>query len=226
MIKQTVLIYTVENIKVTGKDSLGIESAGLQTLNGIQATAYARIRYTSGDDFKRTERQRLVLQKIAEKAQAADISTLNRIIDQVLPEISTNLTAANFMGLAANGLKYSIGESKGFPFDVTTSESVRNHDGSYVIPIGFSDNVSQLHQFLFGDKDYKPSDLVEEISNDIIYLSGVDPADYTTNDSSSSDSEDSSGDPSDSSDEEDSSSDSGSDYNDSSDEEDTGGYYD
>ena len=123
------------------------------------------------------------------------------------------------MGLAANGLKYSIGESKGFPFDVTTSESVRNHDGSYVIPIGFSDNVSQLHQFLFGDKDYKPSDLVEEISNDIIYLSGVDPADYTT-------SEDSSGDPSDSSDEEDSSSDSGSDYNDSSDEEDTGGYYD
>ena len=218
--------YTVENIKVTGKDSLGIESAGLQTLNGIQATAYARIRYTSGDDFKRTERQRLVLQKIAEKAQAADISTLNRIIDQVLPEISTNLTAANFMGLAANGLKYSIGESKGFPFDVTTSESVLNHDGSYVIPIGFSDNVSQLHQFLFGDKDYKPSDLVEEISNDIIYLSGVDPADYTTNDSSSSDNEDSSGDPSDSSDEEDSSSDSGSDYNDSSDEEDTGGYYD
>lgn len=170
--------YTVEIIGVTGIDSAPVLNPGLQTLNGVQATAYSRIRYTSGADFKRTERQRQVLQKIAEKAQHADFVTLNRIIDQVLPQISTNLTTSNFLGLAANVLSYSMGETAGFPFDVTTSEDIRNHTGSYVVPIGFADNVSQLHVFLFNDSDYEPSEKVMQIDEDIIWLSGVDPSDY------------------------------------------------
>ena len=165
--------YSTEITKVTGVDTQPVVSTGPQTLNGVQATAYARIRYTSGDDFKRTERQRLVLQKIVEKAQQSDLATLNQIINDVLPQISTNLTAKNFLGLAANGLKYKIGEMSGFPFDVTTSENVRGLSGSYVIPIGLSDNVSQLHAFLFDKSEYPPSDQVQEINDDIEYLSGV-----------------------------------------------------
>ena len=46
-----------------------ITSSGLQTLNGTQASAYCRIRYTEGRDFKRTERHREVLTKILEKIE-------------------------------------------------------------------------------------------------------------------------------------------------------------
>ncbi|EOU1491555.1 LCP family protein [Clostridium perfringens] len=40
----------------------GINSQGEQVLNGEQALAYSRIRYTTGGDYKRTERQRVVLE--------------------------------------------------------------------------------------------------------------------------------------------------------------------
>ena len=38
-------------------------STGLQHVNGTQAMAYCRIRYTSGGDYKRTERHREVFIK-------------------------------------------------------------------------------------------------------------------------------------------------------------------
>jgi anionic cell wall polymer biosynthesis LytR-Cps2A-Psr (LCP) family protein len=46
-----------------------LKSAGTQVVNGTHATAYARIRYTKGGDFKRAERQRIVINKIFEKAK-------------------------------------------------------------------------------------------------------------------------------------------------------------
>ena len=48
--------YVQEIMKVTGKLSPGVTEPGTQTLNGVQATAYARIRYTAGDDFRRAEK--------------------------------------------------------------------------------------------------------------------------------------------------------------------------
>ena len=45
---------------------------GMQHLSGIQATAYCRIRYTAGDDFRRAERQRTVLMLTMEKARKAN----------------------------------------------------------------------------------------------------------------------------------------------------------
>lgn len=41
-----------------GVDYIPVEQSGRQLLNGMQATAYCRIRYTKGDDFRRAERQR------------------------------------------------------------------------------------------------------------------------------------------------------------------------
>ncbi len=174
--------YACEIINVTGKDSEGVFDSGVQMLNGVQATAYARIRYTAGDDFKRTERQRIVLEQIMRKAQSANILTLNKIIDNVLPEISTNFKSTELMGLAAHVLDYKIGEMSGFPFDVTTSENVRNHSGSFVVPIGFSNNVSKLHSFLFGKEEYGVSEKVKEVDGDIVYLTGIE-ADEQNNES-------------------------------------------
>lgn len=167
--------YAFETAQVTGKEMTQIkEEAGTQLLDGVHAVGYARIRYTDGNDFKRTERQRIVLEKVMEKAKKASFSTLNKIVDEVFPQISTSFSSADLLGFAANALNYNIVDTSGFPFDVTTSENVRNHSGSYVVPIDFSSNVSRLHEFLFGEEDYTPSETVQQIDNDIIYLTGVD----------------------------------------------------
>ena len=94
--------YCVETSKVTGKKYKKIEPAvaGTYKLNGVQAVSYARIRYTAGGDYKRTERQRLVLKKTADKLKQQDLATLNKIIDKVMPEVSTSFTTKEILSLA------------------------------------------------------------------------------------------------------------------------------
>lgn len=166
--------YAFETAQVVGQEMNPIkEEAGTQLLDGVHAVGYARIRYTDGNDFKRTERQRVVLQKVAEKAKKANLLTLNEIVDKVFPQISTNLTLKDMMGFAANIMDYNIVQTGGFPYQVTTDESVREHEGSYVVPIGLRSNVEQLHRELFGEEAYVPSEKVQKINDEIIYLTDI-----------------------------------------------------
>lgn len=166
--------YAFETAQVVGQEMTPIEeTAGVHLLDGVHAVGYARIRYTEGDDFKRTERQRELFQKVADKAKQANILTLNKIIDKVFPQISTSLTITDMMGFAANLLDYNIVETCGFPYEVTTDDSVLYHEGSYVVPIGLANNVTRLHQSLFGDDTYNPSSKVRLINDEIIYLTDI-----------------------------------------------------
>ena len=141
-----------------------LKSAGTQVVNGTHATAYARIRYTKGDDFKRAERQRIVIQKIFEKAKTADLITINSILDKILPMIQTNLDSTKLLLLAKDIMSYDIVDETGFPFD---KRAFTYHKVSYVFPVDLVANVTQLHQFLFETTDYAPSDKVKEISAEL-----------------------------------------------------------
>lgn len=155
--------YVQEIMKVTGKLSPGVTEPGTQTLNGVQATAYARIRYTAGDDFRRAERQRAVLQKVVEKLQQASPAQLNKIIDKVFPEVSTNFTMTEILEYAKDAFDYELGETTGFPFDKTTD--TLGNVGSVVIPVTMESNVKQLHSFFYGESDnYDVSSTVSDIS--------------------------------------------------------------
>lgn len=68
-------MYCDETAVVTGRPfEEDLVGAGVHHLDGVQATSFCRIRYTKGDDFKRTERQRFVIEKIVEKLQAANLA--------------------------------------------------------------------------------------------------------------------------------------------------------
>ena len=163
--------YACEIIENTGVDTWGITEPGYQHLTGVQATAYARIRATEGDDYRRTERQRLVLTKIAEKAQAVSLSSLNMMIDRVLPKVRTNFTLPEILAYAKNVKKYTIGETLGFPFDLDTM--YYGEAGDSVVPNNLEDNVKQLHEFLFGEDGYSPSSTVSEISDELVFVTGI-----------------------------------------------------
>lgn len=169
--------YCVETSEITGKsyERIEPEAAGIYQLNGVQAVSYSRIRYTEGGDFQRTARQRLVIEKLAEKAKNVKLGTINEILDTVFPEISTSFTSAEIMKLSAGIMKYSIGESQGFPAETAMPEEISGYSGSYVVPVGLEQNVRQAHEFLFPDENYKPTDTLIQISDDISYLTGIYP---------------------------------------------------
>lgn len=155
--------YCVETSKVTGADYTKIEPevAGTYHLNGVQAVSYSRIRYTGGGDFERTSRQRHVLELIAEKAQSASFSTLNKIIDKVFPQVSTNFTIAEMIAYAKDIAKYKLGDSMGFPDN--DSFDMLDVVGSVVIPETLTSNVEDVHKFLFGDDGYTISSNITDI---------------------------------------------------------------
>lgn len=155
--------YCVETSEVTGKDYEKIEpeEEGTYHLNGVQVVSYARIRYTGGGDFERTSRQRRVLALIAEKAQSASFSTLNKIIDKVFPQISTNFTITEMIAYAKDIAKYKLGDSMGFPDN--NSFDMLDVVGSVVIPETLTSNVEDVHKFLFGDDGYTISSNITDI---------------------------------------------------------------
>ncbi len=110
--------YCIETSEVTGKSYEPLPGGGSYNLNGVQAVSYGRIRYTAGDDFKRTERQRLVVNKMVEKALKSDIGTINALIDAVFPQIKTSLDKTELAAMAMDAFHYKLGESRGFPFDL------------------------------------------------------------------------------------------------------------
>lgn len=167
--------YVEETSEVTGKNGKRIK-AGTQTLNGVQAVTYARIRKNVGGDYGRTQRQRVVLQKLADKAKATDLSTLLDIIDAVFPQISTSFKLSELIKLASSVLQYQLGDTSGFAFEHIDS-SVKGI-GSVVVPLGVIENVEELHTFLYPKDEYVVSDTVIEIATEIEKISGYTRADY------------------------------------------------
>ena len=167
--------YCVETSKVTGMDYTPLEEIeGVHHLNGVQAVAYARIRKTSGNDFRRAARQREVIYKIVEKAKNSSIATLNTVLDKIFPMIYTSLTEKEILSMGMDMLSYDIEDQTGFPFDHLYGDTVKEAmDGvDCVLPITLESNVIKLHEFLYPEDSYVPSNEVKTYSQEIIDKSG------------------------------------------------------
>lgn len=149
-----------------------VEHAGVQTLNGLQATAYARVRYV-GSDLERAARQRTVLTKVAKKAMTLNPATLNKIADAVFPNVMTSLSMTEILELLKDIASYEIGETTGFPFDGYIVPNGRVGSASVVVPVDLDKNVSLLHEFLFDEAGYSPSDTVKKCSKKIASDTGI-----------------------------------------------------
>ena len=167
IMNESYITYTED---IVGKESSLIDHAGTQTVDGVQAVSYARIRYTAGGDFKRAERQRTVISKTFEKAKKANLSKIAQIMDTVFPEIKTDLSSTEMMKIVRIAMGYDISQSVGFPFDRTTDTLGKK--GSCVIPCDLESNVIKLHQLLYNDTEYTPSEKVQSYSEYIIDSTG------------------------------------------------------
>ena len=138
-----------------------VTKAGKQTLEGVQAVSYGRIRKGVGDDFKRTSRMRVVIKKVTNKLKDKSIFKMMDIMDDCLPQCQTNLSNNDMIGLAQRISKLEFNKSVGFPYNVTTGYI---NEISYVFPVDLAANVVKLHKDMFGQDDYTASSTVNSIS--------------------------------------------------------------
>ena len=172
--------YSVETAEETGKTFTPIEKPdpapedqeaiiGTYHLNGVQATSYCRIRYTSSLDMGRTERQRMVIQLIVQKAKQAGLGTIFDIMDEVFPMVTTSLSKQEILELIPAMIGYSVDDTVGFPMEYKFSDI----KGSIIVPTTLVSNVEQLHKFLYGEETaYTPSTEVQAYSQRIIEIVG------------------------------------------------------
>ena len=84
--------------------------------------------------------------------------------------------------MATDVKDYSIVDSTGFPFDLTTG--TYGSKGSLVVPCTLSTNVVKLHEYLYDQDDYKVTESVETISNKVSNDTGTSEGSATVNQSS------------------------------------------
>lgn len=196
--------YLTETREITGMDAPDINEYGENIhLNGLQATAYCRIRYVNftdefgnvyRDDYGRTARQRLVMNKILQKAQSAGVSELIKVADTLIKDnnvdgqkiLSTNISWSRIVDLLTVAVDCNLTESFGFPYDVYTPDKIGGAYYGYVVPMGLEQNVKRLHQHIFPNLTYQPSSMISKINDYIIDETGVYPPDYDGSSSGSS----------------------------------------
>ncbi len=145
-----------------------LSTTGRQKLDGVQAVAYSRIRYTSGGDYKRTERMRTVIEAMLSKAKTLGIGQLNSFADTILPKIRTNISSSEIWGLVPSLASFKVTGSIGWPYE-TKGITL---DRWYGVPVTLENNVIKLHKEAFGQEDYEAPSTVKEMSNAIINKTG------------------------------------------------------
>ena len=135
---------------------------GTWHLNGIQTTAYSRLRYGLGDDYKRTERQRTVINLLVEKAKSSSLTKIMEAINMIAEnKLRTSLPISDITALALRYKDYHLGSTSGYP----SAGIVSNKNLSWqILASDMVGEVKKLHATLYDDFDYVPSENVERIA--------------------------------------------------------------
>ena len=130
----------------------GIDSEGTYNLTGDQALAYSRIRYATGGDYVRTERQRTVLSKMLEKILNMNPIKYPGLLNEILPMVKTSLTSSEILELGSEVI--AIGspslEQERFPLDGYCEGKMINE--VYYLTFDKEATVNQMHEYIFEDK--------------------------------------------------------------------------
>lgn len=162
--------YIIDTANNIGGSKKQIEAPGKQTLNGVQAVTYARIRKDAATgDYRRNERMKIVVKAAFEKAKTMDYSQLKKITKEVLPEIKTNMSSADMLGMMFKINSYDMTSSTvGWPYVVKGWSS----GGWYGPPVTLTSNVVKLHEEFFDQQNYEPTAHVQEVSSRISAKTG------------------------------------------------------
>lgn len=124
-------------------------SAGVGHLDGQAALDYARCR-SIDSDWQRVKRQQTVIQACADKLKGSSVSTLNELLNQILPMVQTNFTQGEITKLMLEAPEFL-----GVEFERMTLPEHGTYGG--MIGMGgrsmfapdFAENAKILREFLY-----------------------------------------------------------------------------
>ncbi|MGU8477309.1 LCP family protein [Clostridium perfringens] len=131
----------------------GVTSSGEQILNGAEALAYSRIRYATGGDYKRTERQRVVLEAVFEKLKSTPTKEYSSLIDDFLPYVETNMSSMEMIKLATDVAPLVKGnlETARFPLDGYCDGKMIN--GVWYLVYDRQATLNQIQEYIYDNKN-------------------------------------------------------------------------
>ena len=129
-----------------------VKKAGVQTLNGMQACGYSRVRYAgNGDDRQRTDRQRRVIEQFFNKALAMNPLEYPSMAAKVVPLMETSLSTSKILGLGTAVLKSGSAKFDQMRFPMNVDLMPETINGVSVITFDETATKQKLHDFLFDD---------------------------------------------------------------------------
>lgn len=143
-------------------DDNQIAQTGEQTLYGWQAVQYLRVRkYDNGGTIARANRNQDIFLQLYNKAKSMSASEIADIYDEIADEIDTNMSRNTLTDTLAEIASVDIEETDPWPYEWTQMEDYR-------VPMSLVSNVKELHKVMFGQDDYLPSTVVQEINDGMI----------------------------------------------------------
>ena len=124
-------------------------SAGVSHLDGEAALSYARCR-SIDSDWQRVKRQQTVIQACADKLKGSSVSTLNELLNQILPMVQTNFTQGEITKLMLEAPEFLGGEFERMtlPAEGTYGGMIGMGGRSMFAP-DFAENAKILREFLY-----------------------------------------------------------------------------
>ncbi|MBU3180988.1 LCP family protein [Clostridium psychrophilum] len=143
--------YMNETAGIEKKAVTKLENPGTQNLNGLQAVAYSRIRYTTGGDFKRTERQRTVLTAMLTKIESLGDTQFPSVVSKLLPLTETSISSINILKLGTKVIttKSTTVVQERFPVDgYCWGKTI---DKVWYLVCDMNTTIDQIHKFIYDD---------------------------------------------------------------------------
>ena len=133
------------------KEKEYIKESGVQRLNGYQALAFSRIRYTDSA-FARDNRHREVAQSVYKEFAQKGVDTYKRCADIVLNNTKTNISPIEMMNLAYTVLKINDKDIEQFQFPLAEHRKghIISKQKGWVLEWDKEPNLEAWHKFIFG----------------------------------------------------------------------------
>ena len=134
------------------KDKEYITKSGVQRLNGYQALAFSRIRYTDSA-FARDNRHREVAESVDKEFAQKGVETYKKCADIILNNTKTNISPIEMMNLAYTVLKINDKDIDQFQFPLEEYRNghIINKQKGWVLEWDKEPNLEAWHKFIFGE---------------------------------------------------------------------------
>ncbi len=159
-----------ETARNVGGTYTEITEPGKQTLDGVQATTYCRIRKSSGGDSSRTTRYKKVVMATMKKALTQP-GKLKDLSENVFPQIRTNMTQKDILSLVPLAARMDMEGGISWPEEYYAG--LLSDGISYVVPTTLETEVQRLHKEAFEQDNYELSDEAADLNAEIINSTGI-----------------------------------------------------